>query len=85
MMQTDLPIDLGLVTSIPTFFSQGMFGDQQDQTQAIRIQMETLGGKRYFVSPSVDAARSMILGLANWPPMQDFLSGQEPPVPTKLQ
>ena len=73
---TNQPTDLGLVTRIPAFFMQGMFGDNQEQTQALQVLIETRGGKRYFVSLSIAAARSMLLGITNWRPMRDFLLEQ---------
>jgi len=73
---TNQPTDLGLVTSIPAFFMQGMFGDNQEPTQALQVLMETRGGKRYLVSLSIAATRSMLLGITNWRPMRDFLLKQ---------
>ena len=67
------PVDLGLVIAIHAFAQQGMFGDNQPHTAALRVQLESLGGKSYFLSLTVETARSLILALSNWPPVQDYL------------
>jgi hypothetical protein len=76
------PVDLGLVMAIHAFAQQGMIGDNQPQTAALRVQLETLGGKSYFLSLTVETARSLILGISNWPPVQDYLFELAQPGPT---
>ena len=68
-------VDIGLVTKVSGIFPLGKReeGDQLE-TAAIRLQMESLSGKIYFASLTVEAARNMVLGLSNWQPVQDFLS-----------
>lgn len=77
------PIMLPLVTNAPAAARDGAFGDPNAPT--LRVQLDTLGGQIYLVPLSVKAATSILKLLASWPPMQDYLSGQEPPEPTKLQ
>ena len=69
-------IDLGLVTAVLAM-SSGSFESAGRQTQAIRVQIETLGRKHYSVSLTVEAAKEMISGLATWPPMTHFLLERE--------
>jgi xanthine/uracil permease len=66
------PDDLGLVTAVPAMFLS-TFEVAGSRTPTIRVQMETSDGRRYFVSLTMDAAKNMISGLANWPPMTRFL------------
>jgi len=49
----------------------------------LQVQLDTLGGQVYLVPLSVAAAKDILVMLSSWPPMQDFLSGQEPPVQSK--
>ena len=65
-------IDLELVTAV-LGMSSSSFESAGRQTQAVRVQIETLGGKRYSVSLTIEAAKAMISGLATWPPMTHFL------------
>jgi hypothetical protein len=74
------PVDLGLVIAIHAFAQQGMFGDNQPHTAALRVQLESLGGKSYFLSLTVETARSLILAISNWPPVQDYLLELAQPV-----
>jgi hypothetical protein len=77
-----LPTDLGLIISVPSAADESYLAGAGNPEPTIRVQMETLGGTRYFASLNVTAAQNMLLLLANWPPMQDFLleRGQrEPP------
>ena len=67
-------VDIGLVTKVSGIFPLGNREGDQPETAAIRLQMESLSGKIYFASLTVEAARSMVLGLSNWQPVQDFLS-----------
>ena len=67
-------VDIGLVTKVSGIFPLGNREGDQPKTAAIRLQMESLSGKIYFASLTVEAARSMVLGLSNWQPVQDFLS-----------
>jgi hypothetical protein len=50
------PVDLGLVIAIHAFAQQGMFGDNQPHTAALRVQLESLGGKSYFLSLTVETS-----------------------------
>lgn len=77
------PIILPLVTAIPAAMENGPFDDATNPT--LQVQMDTLGGQVYLVPLSAAAAVSILKLLSNWQPVQDFLSGQEPPEPTKLQ
>ncbi len=77
------PILLPLVTKCPAAMLEGVFGDPN--APILQAQMETLGGQVYLVPLSVEAARGLLVMLANWPPMQDYLSGQELPEPRKPQ
>ena len=67
-------VDIGLVTKVSGIFPLGNREGDQPETAAIRLQMESLSGKIYFASLTVEAARNMVLGLSNWQPVQDFLS-----------
>jgi hypothetical protein len=66
-------IDIGLVTEVSGIFPLGRREGDQPESAAIRVQMESLSGKIYFASLTIDAARNMVLGLSNWPPVRDFL------------
>jgi xanthine/uracil permease len=72
------PVDLGLVTAIPAMFISAI-EDGGSEPPAIRVQMQTSDGTRYSASLTIDAAKSMISGLANWPPMTQFLLERESP------
>lgn len=52
---------------------------------SLQVQMDTLGGQTYLVPLSVAAAKDVLVALANWPPMRDFLSKQGSPEPPKPQ
>jgi hypothetical protein len=67
-------IDIGLVTEVYGIFPLGRREGDQPETAAIRVQMESLSGKIYFASLTVEAARNMVLGLSSWQLIQDFLS-----------
>jgi hypothetical protein len=67
-------VDIGRVTKVSGIFPLGNKEGDQPETAAIRLQMESLSGKIYFASLTVEAARNMVLGLSNWQPVQDFLS-----------
>ena len=67
-------VDIGLVTKVSGIFPLGNRQGDQPETAANRLQMESLSGKIYFASLTVEAARDMVLGLSNWQPVQDFLS-----------
>jgi hypothetical protein len=66
-------IDIGLVTEVSGIFPLGRREGDRTETAAIRVQMESLSGKIYFASLTVDAARNMVLGLSNWQAVRDFL------------
>jgi hypothetical protein len=65
-------VDIGLVTEVSGIFPPGRREGDQPETAAIRVQMESLSGKIYFASLTIEAARNMVLGLSNWEPVQDF-------------
>jgi hypothetical protein len=67
-------VDIGLVTEVSGIFPLGNREGDQPETAAIRFQMESLSGKIYFASLTVEAARNMVLGLSNWQPVRDLLS-----------
>jgi hypothetical protein len=81
----NVPTDLGLVISLGGFATMESFEGPENQHRAIRVHLETLGGKHYFLSLTASAAHSMVLGLSNWQPVQDFLSGEAPAEPPKRQ
>ena len=66
-------VDIGLVTGVSGIFPLGKREGDQPETAAIRVQMESLSGKIYFASLTIEAARNMVLGLSNWEPVRDFL------------
>jgi len=66
-------VDIGLVTEVSGIFPLGSRDGDQPETAAIRVQMESLSGKIYFASLTIEAARNMVLGLSNWEPIRDFL------------
>jgi hypothetical protein len=66
-------IDLGLVTEVSGIFPLGRVEGDEPESAAIRVQMESLNGKIYFASLTIEAARNMVLGLSNWQPVRDFL------------
>jgi len=66
-------VDIGLVTRVSGIFPLGRREGDQPETAAIRVQMESLSGKIYFASLTIEAARNMVLGLSNWEPVRDFL------------
>jgi hypothetical protein len=68
-------VDIGLVTKVSGIFP---LGNREGDQPAIWLQMESLSGKIYFASLSVEAARDMVLGLSNWQPVQDILSERGP-------
>jgi hypothetical protein len=51
----------------------------------LTVQMDTLGGQIYLVPLSATAAKTLLVTLASWPPIQDYLSERGLPAPTKLQ
>ena len=77
------PITLPLVVAVPAAMGEGAFG--VPNAPILQVQMETLGGQIYLVPLSAEAAVSIVKLLVNWPPIQDSLSGQEPPEPTRRQ
>ena len=58
-------VDIGLVTKVSGIFPLGKREGDQPETAAIRLQMESLSGKIYFASLTLEAARNMVLGLSN--------------------
>ena len=66
-------IDIGLVTEVSGIFPLGRREGDQQEIAAIRVQMESLSGKIYFASLTIDAARNMVLGLSNWEAIRDLL------------
>jgi hypothetical protein len=75
-----VPVDLGLVTTVSAMSSLGALEAAEGQTESLRVQIETLDGKRYIVSLTVAAAKIMISGLATWSPMTEFLLERRSPV-----
>lgn len=76
-------IILPLVIAVPSASSLGQFDNPNDPS--LQVQMDTLGGQTYLVPLNASAAKALLVTLANWPPMQDFLSKPEPPGRPKLQ
>ena len=66
-------IDIGLVTEISGIFPLGRREGDPPESAAIQVQMESLSGKIYFASLTIEAARNMVSGLSNWKPVRDFL------------
>lgn len=66
-------IDIGLVTDVSGIFPLGRREGDQQENATIRVQMESLSGKIYFASLTVEAAQNMVSGLSKWQPVKDFL------------
>jgi hypothetical protein len=77
------PVTLPLITSCPAAALEGTFGDVNNPT--IQIQMDALSGQVYWLPLSVDAAKSMMKILANWPPLLDALGNQSINPPRRPQ
>jgi len=73
MKDPEALIDIGLVTEVSGIFPLGRREGDPPESAAIRVQMESLSGKIYFASLTIEAARNMVSGLSNWKPVRDFL------------
>lgn len=79
------PITLPLMVDAGVAFrdSPALTGSSIPPT--LTVQMETQSEQIYFLSLSVQAGLGLLQLLANWPPIQDYLSGQESSEPPKRQ
>ena len=66
-----VPVFIGVITSVP----MSAPGDISDEGPTLTVQMDAQGGTIYLAQLTEVAARNMLLALAGWPQLQDFLSG----------
>ena len=66
-------IDAERIRSAIARLTSNSTDELEELVAAIRVQMESLSGKIYFASLTIEAARNMVLGLSNWEPIRDFL------------
>jgi hypothetical protein len=70
-----VPVFIGVVTSVP----MSATGDIVDESPTLTVQMDTQGGTIYLAQLTEAAARNMMLALASWPQLREFLSELELP------
>jgi hypothetical protein len=65
-----VPVFIGVITSVP----MSAPGDISDEGPTLTVQMDAQGGTIYLAQLTEVAARNMLLALASWPQLQDFLA-----------
>jgi hypothetical protein len=65
-----VPVFIGVITSVP----MSAPGDISDEGPTLTVQMDAQGGTIYLAQLTEVAARNLLLALASWPQLQDFLS-----------
>lgn len=79
------PIVLPLVETIAVGFGDNpnLIGSSSPAT--LTVQLDTLGGQIYQLQLSERAAIGLLAMLSSWQPILDYLSGQAPNEPPKIQ
>jgi hypothetical protein len=78
---TDEPNILPLVVAVPMRFGDNPALTGSSIPPVLTVQMDTESGPSYLVQLTEKAARDLLQLLANWQPIQDYLSKQEPTEP----